>query len=110
MERAIRERAPRLAGPLALKQEGLGLIYRIPVFIGAAGDYWGVLSMVIDVDSLFAGIGIAPQTRRLAIALRGKDGMRRSTTREIRGHTNADLRNRRPDHSDATRGETGSSE
>lgn len=37
-------------GPLELVQGGQGLIYRAPIFI--EGDYWGLLSTVIDMDSL----------------------------------------------------------
>lgn len=39
-----------LVGPLELVQGGQGLIYRAPIFID--GVYWGLLSTVIDVDSL----------------------------------------------------------
>lgn len=74
VERAIRERKPRLAGPTQLKQGGVGLIYRIPVFLGAQGDYWGLLSMVIDIESLYAHVGVAPNVRGLQLALRGRDG------------------------------------
>ncbi len=71
---AIDEKRPRLAGPLELKQGGKGIIYRVPVFIGPDRKYWGILSMVIDEGKLFASAGIAPVTRNLDIALRGKDG------------------------------------
>ncbi|BBA36178.1 diguanylate cyclase [Methylocaldum marinum] len=74
VERTIRERKPRLAGPRQLMQGGLGLIYRIPVFLGAREEYWGLLSMVIDVDSLYARVGIAPTIGGLQLALRGLDG------------------------------------
>lgn len=74
VERAIRERKPRLAGPRQLKQGGFGLIYRIPVFLGEQEEYWGLLSMVIDVESLYAQVGIAPNARGLQLALRGRDG------------------------------------
>lgn len=74
VERTIRERKPRLAGPRQLKQGGFGLIYRIPVFLGVQQDYWGLLSMVIDAESLYAGAGIAPAARGLQLALRGRDG------------------------------------
>jgi len=75
VERTIRERKPRLAGPSQLKQGGFGLIYRVPVFLGAQSDYWGLLSMVIDVESLYAHVGIVPNARGLQLALRGRDGM-----------------------------------
>lgn len=49
VDRAMRERKPNLAGPLALRQGGRGLIYRVPVFM-ADGSYWGLISTVIDAD------------------------------------------------------------
>jgi PAS domain S-box-containing protein len=39
-----------LSGPLELAQGGQGLIYRSPIFIN--DTYWGLLSTVIDADSL----------------------------------------------------------
>lgn len=74
VQRAIREGRPRLAGPLRLKQGGIGLIYRVPIFIGPAGEYWGLFSTVIDQKSLFDKAGIAPETDGWQIALRGRDG------------------------------------
>ena len=72
VERAIRERQPRLAGPVKLLQGGEALIYRVPVFF--AGDYWGIISTAIDTASLFKVMDpfIARQAGRLA--LRGLDG------------------------------------
>lgn len=75
VERAISERRPRLAGPVNLVQGGSGFIYRVPVFIGSEGKYWGLLSMVLDKQSLFDKVGLAPQVAGLQLALRGKDGM-----------------------------------
>lgn len=44
----------KLVGPLQLVQGALGLIYRSPVFID--GTYWGIISAVIDAESLFQSI------------------------------------------------------
>ena len=74
VERAIRERKPRLAGPVTLKQGGTGFIYRVPVFIGPNQEYWGLLSTVIDEEQLFSRAGIAPLVNGLQLALRHKDG------------------------------------
>lgn len=49
VQRAVESRQGVLAGPLELVQGGKGLIYRYPVFID--GEYWGILSTVIDTDS-----------------------------------------------------------
>lgn len=51
VERAIRNREGILSGPLFLRQGGRALIYRVPVFID--GDLWGIISTVIDSDTLF---------------------------------------------------------
>jgi diguanylate cyclase (GGDEF)-like protein/PAS domain S-box-containing protein len=74
VEQAIQDRKPRLAGPVELKQGGLGLIYRVPVFVGPGKSYWGLLSMVIDQNALFDNAGIAPEINGMRLALRGKDG------------------------------------
>jgi len=74
VERAIRERKPRLAGPVELRQGGRGFIYRVPIFIGPEQAYWGLLSTVIDEEQLYAKAGIAPLVKGLQLALRGRDG------------------------------------
>ncbi|SDI11874.1 sensor domain-containing diguanylate cyclase [Propionivibrio dicarboxylicus] len=52
IERTIREGKPVLDGPLDLVQGGRGLVFRSPIFI--EGHYWGLLSTVINAESLFA--------------------------------------------------------
>ena len=39
-----------LTGPVNLVQGGVGLIYRAPIFV--EGEYWGMLSTVIDIPAL----------------------------------------------------------
>ena len=72
VESIIREGHGRLAGPVTLIQGGEALIYRTPVLIG--GKYWGLISTVIDKESLFEVMAplVAKQTSQ--IALRGRDG------------------------------------
>lgn len=72
VEEVIRRGRGNLAGPVKLIQGGEGLIYRSPVFID--GQYWGLVSTVIDADSLFKILDpfIAKYGRH--IALRGRDG------------------------------------
>lgn len=43
---------PSLVGPLPLIQGGLGLIHRVPIFIG--NTYWGLISTVMNAQSLLA--------------------------------------------------------
>lgn len=45
-----------LAGPIQLVQGGRGLISRTPVYLGD-GRYWGIISIVLDVDTFFRDIG-----------------------------------------------------
>lgn len=66
---------PALAGPVDLVQGGRGLIYRVPLFF--SGRYWGLLSTVIDSDSLFKSVCEESKDSRFEYALRGKDGLGR---------------------------------
>lgn len=54
IETIILSRKPMLAGPVPLVQGGQGLIYRYPVYIDR--HYWGIISTVINADSLFAEV------------------------------------------------------
>lgn len=66
-----------IAGPLDLVQGGKGLIARIPVSLeeGATGPrFWGLLSVVLDVDRLYQQSGLLDEHLPIEVALRGKDG------------------------------------
>lgn len=54
IEKVIASGQPSLTGPVNLVQGGRGLIYRVPLLVD--GQYWGLLSTVINVDSLLAGV------------------------------------------------------
>lgn len=54
VEKIMREHRPILAGPLTLKQGGLGLVYRVPIFLNNDSQYWGLVSTVLDFDALYA--------------------------------------------------------
>ncbi|MCA9214736.1 MAG: CHASE domain-containing protein, partial [Planctomycetales bacterium] len=74
--RAIETGRSWLAGPVSLVQGGEAFIHRSPVFV--AGDqehrYWGLVSILIDKDSLMNDIlKDAPQEMELAI--RGVDAL-----------------------------------
>ena len=68
----IQERKPRLVGPINLVQGGVGLIYHIPVF--SDGKYWGLISTVIDMNSLFTAMERLMPEHTGQIAVRGRDG------------------------------------
>lgn len=74
VQRAMAARSTLVAGPLTLVQGGQGLIARTPVF-SQDGSYWGLLSMVIDWDSLRRHAGLVAHTADYSIALRGRDGL-----------------------------------
>ncbi|WP_153131238.1 bifunctional diguanylate cyclase/phosphodiesterase [Dechloromonas hortensis] len=74
--RAQELRRPLLAGPVQLVQGGSGLIYRRPVFVDVGLDsarYWGVTSIVADLDALLA-LGGIKSVSALQLAVRGRDG------------------------------------
>lgn len=71
---AIDRRTTMLAGPVKLRQGGMGLISRTPVFL-EDGSYWGLLSLVIDSNSLFRTVGLAPEKDGIRYALRGRDAL-----------------------------------
>lgn len=72
IQQTIRTRTTRLAGPVQLKQGGTGLICRTPVFF-EDGNYWGMLSLVLDTQSLFNTVGLRSQANGTRYAIRGKD-------------------------------------
>ena len=63
VERAMTQGHSVLVGPMPLVQGGYGLVNRTPVFL-ADGRYWGLLSVVIDPDSLF---GMFPTEDKAAL-------------------------------------------
>ena len=70
VKKTIEDGVPVLAGPLDLVQGGRGMIYRVPVMVN--GQYWGLMSTVIDADSLLKSV-FAELPSGVEVALRGKD-------------------------------------
>jgi PAS domain S-box-containing protein len=66
-----------LAGPVSLVQGGEAFIARFPVFVGTGtdtvGNFWGIVSAVIDIDSLFSASGLLDPELGLDLALIGAD-------------------------------------
>jgi diguanylate cyclase (GGDEF)-like protein len=73
VKRAIDTRQPVLIGPVDLVQGGVGLIHRMPIYL--KGRYWGLLSTVIDSESLFRGALADIGAAGIVFAVRGKDGL-----------------------------------
>lgn len=66
-----------VAGPLPLVQGGSGVLVREPVFLDTpTGDrrFWGLISAVMDAETLYRLAGLRDSGLGLAIALRGTDG------------------------------------
>ncbi|OAN44741.1 histidine kinase [Paramagnetospirillum marisnigri] len=79
VERAIKTRRPVLAGPVTLVQGGVALIGRVPVYLPRAdkteSDFFGLISVVIDVPVAFATAGVDQETLPIRLAIRGRDGL-----------------------------------
>lgn len=50
IKQLIEQKQPKLVGPVALIQGGMGYIYRLPLFLND-GSYWGIISTVLDLTS-----------------------------------------------------------
>ncbi len=71
VKRIIDGGVPVLIGPLSLVQGGRGLIYRVPVIV--RGKYWGLISTVIDADSLLNETFGGPAAANFDIAVHSGD-------------------------------------
>ncbi len=67
------QRSPVLAGPIKLVEGGVGLIFRVPIYLRDDAQYWGVINVVTHIDTITqaAGVGSGPQ---LHVALRKPTG------------------------------------
>src|SRR5690606_5825092 len=73
VKRAIDSDSGTLAGPVGLVQGGEGLVYRRPLWI--SGNYWGLLSTVVDSPSLLAAAMRDLPDAGHQFAIRGRDGL-----------------------------------
>jgi len=83
VRRAIESRRTVVAGPIKPVQGGLGIASRTPVFRGAgagakagaakADPFWGIVSLLVNADSLFAEVGFRKGVEGFEIAARGSD-------------------------------------
>ncbi|MCB9871587.1 MAG: EAL domain-containing protein [Planctomycetes bacterium] len=67
-----------VAGPVELVQGGRGLIVRAPVFTdddGGARRFWGLVAAVVDLDQIYARVGLHDPGLSLKVAIRGRDGL-----------------------------------
>lgn len=81
VKRAIDTRKTVVAGPVNLVQGGKAFINRTPIFKSSfssqpdSGDYWGIASMVIDLNSVLESAGLPDPQSNYEVAIRGKDGL-----------------------------------
>lgn len=76
----MRTAKPMVAGPVNLVQGGQAFINRVPIFISNEdhpryGEYWGLLSVVMNSTTLLHATGIDKPYPGLEIGLRGRDGL-----------------------------------
>lgn len=70
-----------VAGPLDLVQGGVGIIGRTPIFLNRnktgsdSKEYFGILSVVINLPSMLQASGVGEKDSQLNIAMKGKDGL-----------------------------------
>lgn len=76
VENARLNKSVVLAGPLELVQGGQAIIARFPVFndFPSNSDYWGGVSIVINIEELFEDAGLYELVEKYKIAIRGLDG------------------------------------
>ena len=73
IERSMQEQQPVLIGPVELVQGVLGLIYTVPVFM-TENNYWGSISIVLNVNNIFGLINEKITHAQVQVALRGRNG------------------------------------
>jgi PAS domain S-box-containing protein len=67
----IRSGQARLVGPLRLVQGGQAFIYRLPIFI-PDDTYWGILSTVINIETIWSLLASSAAEQNVVMALRAK--------------------------------------
>jgi PAS domain S-box-containing protein len=72
VEAAIAEKRMMIAGPYLLRQGGLGLVGRIPIYSLADDKFWGLAIVVVDLPAIFDAAGVGTQGAEMIHALRIK--------------------------------------
>jgi PAS domain S-box-containing protein len=85
IEKIILSQRPSLVGPFQLKQGGLGLAYRVPIFLDDK-QYWGLLTTVLDAEAVFRLAATRAQALHLDFAIFDLDQTQKS--RAIYGNPN----------------------
>ena len=81
VEQTIAEHRFLLAGPLPLRQGGVGLVGRKPIYLDAEGkenhSFWGFATVILDFPRLLESAGWQEMGQSGRFALRGADGQGR---------------------------------
>lgn len=64
-----------MAGPLTLVQGGEALIARVPVYTPPDKNFWGLLSVVLDINKIYKNAGILDLKEKYNVALQGRNGL-----------------------------------
>ena len=79
VRRTIESRNPLLQGPVTLIQGYAGLVLRAPVFLpdpaGGEPSFFGIVSVVLNVDGVLADAGLGQADLPIQVAIRGRDGL-----------------------------------
>ncbi len=81
IQQAIDSRSAVMVGPTTLAQGSQALVIRRPVFLSPpdqlprTGPFWGILSLVLDLDKLLGDAGLLNPDSPLEIALRNSDAI-----------------------------------
>lgn len=70
IEEIILKRKAKLVGPIPLVQGGKAFIYRIPVYLIDDDAYWGLISTVINIDSIWQLVAKLALEQNVTIAIR----------------------------------------
>ncbi len=64
-----------MAGPLTLVQGGKALVARVPVYLPPNRQFWGLLSVVLDIDKIYSKAGIYELEEHYDVAIQGRNGL-----------------------------------
>ncbi|QSP95336.1 CHASE domain-containing protein [Marinobacter salinisoli] len=60
IEVLFQSRQVAFSGPINLVQGGQGLAGRIPIFDSQTGEFWGLISVILNLESLYQTAGVLP--------------------------------------------------
>lgn len=73
IERLFESRQAVYSGPINLVQGGQGLAGRIPIFERDSGNFWGVISVILDLERMYRAAGILPMKDSMRFVLSRSD-------------------------------------